>query len=101
MGLHVIKFGGWRIQLHKHGSSVAAFTRNGHDLSSRVRWIIDALARLRGVRSFVIDGCSSAPTSHVKRASQLDALARPRWLETPARASLGAWARLCVKMAWS
>jgi ATP-dependent DNA ligase len=39
-----------------HGSSAAAFTKNGHDHSSRVRWMIDALARLPGVRSLVIDG---------------------------------------------
>jgi ATP-dependent DNA ligase len=31
-------------------------TKNGHDHSSRVRWMTDALARLPGVRSFVIDG---------------------------------------------
>jgi ATP-dependent DNA ligase len=28
---HEIKFDGWRIQLHKHGGSAAAFTENGHD----------------------------------------------------------------------
>jgi bifunctional non-homologous end joining protein LigD len=53
--LHEIKFDGWRIQLHKHGGSAAAFTRNGHDHSSRVRWMVDALACLRGMRSLVID----------------------------------------------
>jgi ATP-dependent DNA ligase len=41
--LHEIKFDGWRIQLHKHGGSAAAFTKNGHDHSSRVRWMVDAL----------------------------------------------------------
>jgi ATP-dependent DNA ligase len=50
------KIRGWRIQLHKHGGSGAAFTKNGHAHSSRVRWMIDTLARLRGVRSFVLDG---------------------------------------------
>jgi bifunctional non-homologous end joining protein LigD len=54
--IHEIKFDGWRIQLHKHGSSAALFTKNGHDHSSRVRWMTDALARLPGVRSFIIDG---------------------------------------------
>src|SRR5262249_38690111 len=54
--LHEVKFDGWRIQLHKHGPSAAAFTKNGHDPSSRVRWMIDALEHLAGVRSFVIDG---------------------------------------------
>jgi ATP-dependent DNA ligase len=54
--LHEIKFDGWRIQLHKHGNSVAAFTKNGHDHSSRVRWMIDALARLKCVQSLIIDG---------------------------------------------
>jgi bifunctional non-homologous end joining protein LigD len=54
--LHEVKFDGWRIQLHKQGGSAAAFTKNGHDHSNRVRWMVDALARLKGVRSFVIDG---------------------------------------------
>jgi hypothetical protein len=26
--LHEVKFDGWRIQLHKHGGSAAAFTKN-------------------------------------------------------------------------
>jgi hypothetical protein len=50
------RFDGWRIQLHKHGGSAAVFTKNGHDHSSRVRWMVDALARLAGVRSLIIDG---------------------------------------------
>jgi bifunctional non-homologous end joining protein LigD len=54
--LHEVKFDGWRIQLHKYGGSAALFTKNGHDHSSRVRWMADALARLPGVRSLVIDG---------------------------------------------
>jgi bifunctional non-homologous end joining protein LigD len=54
--LHKVKFDGRRIQLHKHGGSAAAFTKNGHDHSSRVRWIVDALACLKGVRSLIIDG---------------------------------------------
>jgi bifunctional non-homologous end joining protein LigD len=54
--LHEVKFDGWRIQLHKHGDSAAAFTKNGHDHSSRERWMVDALARLKGVRSLIIDG---------------------------------------------
>jgi bifunctional non-homologous end joining protein LigD len=54
--LHEVKFDSWRIQLHKHGGSTAAFTKNGHDHSNRVRWMIDALAYLKGVRSLVIDG---------------------------------------------
>jgi ATP-dependent DNA ligase len=33
-----------------------AFTKNGHDHSIRICWMADALARLPGVRSFVIDG---------------------------------------------
>jgi bifunctional non-homologous end joining protein LigD len=54
--IHEVKFDGWRIQLHKHGDSAAVFTKNGHDHSSRVRWMVDALACLKGVRSLVIDG---------------------------------------------
>jgi bifunctional non-homologous end joining protein LigD len=54
--LHEVKFDGWRIQLHKHGRSAAAFTKNGHDHSSRFRWMVDALACLKGMHSLVIDG---------------------------------------------
>jgi bifunctional non-homologous end joining protein LigD len=54
--LHEVKFDGWRNQLHKHGASAAVFTKNGHDHSSRVRWMVDALACLKGVHSLVIDG---------------------------------------------
>jgi bifunctional non-homologous end joining protein LigD len=54
--LHEVKFDGWRIQLHKDGRSAAAFTKNGHDHSNRVRWMTDALARLPGARSLIIDG---------------------------------------------
>jgi bifunctional non-homologous end joining protein LigD len=42
--LHEVKFDGWRILLHKHGRSAAAFTKNGHDHSSRVRWMEGVLA---------------------------------------------------------
>jgi ATP-dependent DNA ligase len=63
--VHKVKFDGWRIQLHKHGGSAAAFTRNSHDHSSRVRWMVDALACLKGVRSLIIDGelvaCDGVP----------------------------------------
>jgi ATP-dependent DNA ligase len=48
--LHEIKFNGWRIQLQKHGGSAPAFTKNGHDPSSRVRWMVDSLACLKGVQ---------------------------------------------------
>jgi bifunctional non-homologous end joining protein LigD len=46
--LHEIKFDDWRIQLHKHGASAALYTKNGHDFSSQVRWMVDAFARLPG-----------------------------------------------------
>jgi bifunctional non-homologous end joining protein LigD len=54
--IHAAKFDGWRIQLQKHGVSAAVFTKNGHDHSSRIRWMVGALARLKGVRSLIIDG---------------------------------------------
>jgi bifunctional non-homologous end joining protein LigD len=54
--MHEIKFDGWRIQLRKHGGVAALYTKNGHDFSSRVRWMADGLARLPGVLSLVIDG---------------------------------------------
>ena len=53
--LHEVKVDGWRIQLHKHGRSAGAFTKNGHDHSNRVRWMIDALACLKVMRSLVIN----------------------------------------------
>jgi bifunctional non-homologous end joining protein LigD len=65
--LHEVKFDGWRIQLHKHGDSTAAFTKNGHHHSSRVGWMLEALARLP-VRSLIIDGelvaCDDAGVPH-------------------------------------
>jgi bifunctional non-homologous end joining protein LigD len=54
--IHEVKFDGWSIHLHKHSGSAAAFTKNGHDHSSRVRWMVDGLACLPSVRSLVIDG---------------------------------------------
>ena len=42
--LHEIKFDGWRIQLHKHGSATALYTKNGCDYSSRLRWMANTLA---------------------------------------------------------
>jgi bifunctional non-homologous end joining protein LigD len=54
--LREVKFDGWRIQLHKHGGSAAAFTKNGRAHSSRVQWIIGAFARLPGLGSLAIDG---------------------------------------------
>jgi bifunctional non-homologous end joining protein LigD len=53
--LHEIKFDGWRIQLHKHGSGAALYTNNGRNYSNRLRWMADILARLPGVYSCVID----------------------------------------------
>jgi bifunctional non-homologous end joining protein LigD len=59
--VHEIKFDGWRVQLHKHDSNVALYTRNGNDCA----WMLPALqiaahsASLRdlpGVSSAVIDG---------------------------------------------
>jgi hypothetical protein len=35
--LHEVKFDGWRIQLPKHESSAAVFTKNGHDQTCRSR----------------------------------------------------------------
>jgi bifunctional non-homologous end joining protein LigD len=33
--LHEVKFDGYRVQIHKVGSDVAIFSRNGHDFTSR------------------------------------------------------------------
>jgi bifunctional non-homologous end joining protein LigD len=53
--IHEVKFDGWRVQLHKHGSSVALYTRNGYDCTC-LRCVADDLVHLPGVRSCVIDG---------------------------------------------
>jgi ATP-dependent DNA ligase len=45
-----------RGQIRRLGGSAAAFTKNGHDHSRRTRWMVDALACLKGVRSFIMDG---------------------------------------------
>jgi bifunctional non-homologous end joining protein LigD len=76
--LHEVKFDGWHFQLHKHGDSAAA---------SRVRWMIDALARLPGVRPLVIDGelvaCDGTGVPHFyalhfrRRAHVVSTIIRP------------------------
>jgi bifunctional non-homologous end joining protein LigD len=53
--LHEIKFDGWRIQLHKRGSDVALYTKNGHDYTKRLPAIAAAVAAL-AARSAIIDG---------------------------------------------
>jgi hypothetical protein len=49
--------------MHKHGSSTAAFTKNGHDHSS----MVDALACLKGVSSLIIEEEGSRHVGRKKR----------------------------------
>ena len=72
-----MKFDGCRIQLHKHGRSAAAFTKNGHDHSYRVRWMTDALG-LPGVRSCIIDGESQHATMRTSQTFT-GCISQTRW----------------------
>ena len=53
--LHEIKFDGFRIQLHKVGSEVRLFSRNGKDFTDRFPGIRDAVAALPAGGA-IIDG---------------------------------------------
>ena len=52
--LHEVKFDGWRVQLHKVGREITVFSRNGHDITKRCRWIDEASSI--SARSVIIDG---------------------------------------------
>ena len=53
--IHEIKFGDWRIPLHKEGRSVAIYTKNGHRCAQKIKLSAAALAHLPA-RSCIIDG---------------------------------------------
>jgi ATP-dependent DNA ligase len=53
--LHEAKFDGWRIQLHKDGSVVRLYTKNGYDCTTRFGALTSALAAVPA-RSCIIDG---------------------------------------------
>jgi bifunctional non-homologous end joining protein LigD len=65
--LHEVKFDGFRIQVHKHGRSVALFSRGGIEWSDRYPEIAEAVRKLPS-RAVVLDaelgrffpGCRSA-----------------------------------------
>jgi bifunctional non-homologous end joining protein LigD len=53
--LHEAKFDGWRIQLHKHGSLVRLYTKNGYDCTRHFSGLSSALTAVPA-RSCIIDG---------------------------------------------
>ena len=50
-----IKHDGYRLMVHRDGSCIRCFTRNGHDWGDRFPGIVLAARRLKA-KSFVIDG---------------------------------------------
>src|SRR5581483_1314036 len=60
--LHEIKFDGYRLQLHKNGLDIQAFTRRGYDWSKRFHSLSQAAWFLK-CDSCVIDGEVSVPTA--------------------------------------
>ena len=53
--VHEIKHDGYRLMVHRDGSCIRCFTRNGHDWGDRFPGIVLAARRLKA-KSFVIDG---------------------------------------------
>jgi len=53
--LHELKFDGYRVQVHKVGSRVVLFSRNGHDFSERFPSIVQELSELP-TKAAVLDG---------------------------------------------
>jgi ATP-dependent DNA ligase len=53
--VHEIKHDGYRLMVHRDGSCIRCFTRNGHDWGDRFPGIVLAARRLNA-ESFVIDG---------------------------------------------
>ena len=51
---HEVKFDGWRVQLHKVGREIIVFSKNGHDITRRCRWITEVSTI--SARSLIIDG---------------------------------------------
>jgi bifunctional non-homologous end joining protein LigD len=55
LGVHEVKYDGYRMMLHRDGDRVRLLTKNGHDWSSRYPWIVETALRFRE-KQFVIDG---------------------------------------------
>ncbi len=55
MWTHEVKFDGFRIQIHKDGSDVALFSRNGHDFTSRYPGLVRAFSKRCSTRGFILD----------------------------------------------
>jgi bifunctional non-homologous end joining protein LigD len=53
--IHEIKHDGYRLTVHRDGTRVRLFTRNGHDWTDRYPLIVEAALRVR-IASFVLDG---------------------------------------------
>jgi bifunctional non-homologous end joining protein LigD len=55
MWTHEVKFDGYRIQIHKDGSDVALYSRNGHDFTSRYPGIARAFSKRCSTRACILD----------------------------------------------
>jgi ATP-dependent DNA ligase len=53
--IHEIKHDGYRFTVHRDGTRVRLFTRNGHDWTDRYPLIVEAALCVR-IASFVLDG---------------------------------------------
>jgi bifunctional non-homologous end joining protein LigD len=78
--LHEVKFDGWRLQLHKEGSAVALYTKNGHNYERRLRQIADRVRALPAT-SFIIDAELTASDEHGR--PDFRALLRRKTTEAP------------------
>jgi bifunctional non-homologous end joining protein LigD len=69
--IHEIKHDGYRLIVHRDGSRVRLFTRNGHDWTDRYPWIVQGALQNRQ-KQFVLDG--EAVILGVDGVSDFDAL---------------------------
>jgi ATP-dependent DNA ligase len=60
---HEVKFDGFRIQIHKDGSDVALYSRNGHDFTSRYPGLARAFSKRCTSRQ-------AAPRGALRRTTQ-------------------------------
>src|SRR5262245_3382850 len=52
---HEVKFDGFRIQIHKDGTDVALYSRNGHDFTSRYPGLARAFSKRCSTRACILD----------------------------------------------
>ncbi len=52
---HEVKFDGYRVQIHKDGSNVALYSKNGHDFTSRFPGLVSHIAKRMTTKAFILD----------------------------------------------